>query len=83
MSDFVGIEAAAKTLADALNSTVPKIENAVSRWITETTTLATTTTTAIGVTVNGVFDNFFEKLTLLSQQYKLPVQIIISKPKSE
>ena len=81
MPDFVGIDAAAKTLADALDRAVPAIGAMGNTWLKMMTTLATTTTTAIGSTLNGAVNNFFEKLTLLSNQYRLPVQITVSKPK--
>lgn len=83
MSDLVGIDAAAKTIADALDRVVPKIGAIVDTWLKMTTTLATTTSDAIGLTLDGAVNNFFEKLTLLSNQYKLPVVITISKPTKE
>lgn len=79
--DVVGIDAAAKTVADALDCLIPKAQNWSTALISSIRQEGSTLVTNITHDINGSVNNLFDRIEGLAKQFNLPIQITISKPK--
>lgn len=81
MPDLVGIDAAAKTVAEALDRLIPKAQNWSTALISSIRQEGSTLVTNITHDINGSINNLFDRIEGLAKQFSLPIQITISKPK--